>query len=1048
MAWHSPGRAPAFIVGLFLFLPSAAAQESAPPAVDPVSAWADHLADEREEVRSRASGEFNGFDPATCARAAEELASRLRTGNPPGKSRLLSALGRLVPQHLAHREAVEIMSRALSDPDLGMRKVAGQFLGRWGRHAREAVPALVVALPDVDPNVRFYASAALAEMREEASPAVPNLVALLADPEEKIRVRACATLAEIGAAAREALPALGSALEDGSVALRLAAAKTVLRIDAPSERLLNVLRETLKDADPRIRAEGASTIAWMNPSTPLQKELTLAAADPDPSVRAWAILATANLGADAAEVKELPPQTLEEDDLQVRIAVSLVSLLRGGDPAAAIRSLGGILERNPPSAPQTALSFLRGIPRPLRSRLSGAIIPALRAEEEFLKRSAASALFALLPGTDPDESVTGTILSAIDPGEWRTHEHLEGTLLWLAGDGPAHARRLLEALPHANPRVRAAAADLLGRLGRTMVEESIPRLLRALGDSDARVRGAAVKSLGVLAAERPAVYEALQRATTDRDPQVQAWALSAVGRSPIVSLEQVRTLVRRLGSEEHGPNFAATGALGQMVRKNKAAASPLLVAAIPDARGRARVRLVRILVEAKTNWTGAVDVLAEALEDEDEQTRAEVYWTCKVLTLAERAAILPTIAGKLDSVHARDRAMAAEVLRDAAIDGALAGPEGAPLVEAVRAQIPRLVEAARGTDGSRNGGARKTLMCLGASDAAVLSVFEEVLRKGQFDERPEAALALSRAGEPGIARLVEVAADPDERVRCAALHGLGPHLATSESARAAVLRALTDPRSEAKETALSLLARFAAPSPEIFAPVRPFLADPSAAIRRVALLAVLRTGRGIDEIPDLLVNALRDTDETVRGEALRGLLGDPASIASRKRPLEEMLRHADAAVRRGGAFALLGGGEAGDLARSVLREALTGKDPTALIEVYAAMPTIGKAADALLEAFLEDSDPEVTRHALALHVVRTLARGDAARTPMDRILPLLKRDSAGLRAAAARAIGTLRPLSDEAFAALAEAERDPAEEVREAAFEARVGMRRRWPRFR
>jgi len=139
--------------------------------------------------------------------------------------------------------AVPELARALSDPDVQMRRNVAPALGalgsRWfdGSTARVdirgALPALITALEDPDCSVRVWAAQAVGEVGPDAIQAVPALVVLLRNTDVGSRSSACIALHHIGAGAKPALPALETALRDPSSDVRRFAQLAIVRIRTP-----------------------------------------------------------------------------------------------------------------------------------------------------------------------------------------------------------------------------------------------------------------------------------------------------------------------------------------------------------------------------------------------------------------------------------------------------------------------------------------------------------------------------------------------------------------------------------------------------------------------------------------------------------------------------------------------------------------------------------------------------------------------------------------------------------------------------------------------
>lgn len=183
---------------------------------------------------------------ADAARAVEQMRglSMVRRAIAPSD-------GRIDPQeqrraeitddlHRLGAEAIAVLARTLSDPDVQMRRNAALVLinlgGGYSAEAKPklntlgAMPALIGATQDPDHQVRAWAAHALAEIGPPARQAVSALVKLLRDAEEGPRNTACIALGSIGPGAADALPALRDALNDSSADVRGFAQRAIQKI--------------------------------------------------------------------------------------------------------------------------------------------------------------------------------------------------------------------------------------------------------------------------------------------------------------------------------------------------------------------------------------------------------------------------------------------------------------------------------------------------------------------------------------------------------------------------------------------------------------------------------------------------------------------------------------------------------------------------------------------------------------------------------------------------------------------------------------------------
>ena len=106
---------------------------------------------------------------------------------------------------------VDVMDLSIRDQEKGDR---GWGFNNMQDAARDTVPHLIKALSDPELNVRRSAAGALGTMGEATKEAIPHLIKALSDPDLEIRMNAAIALRNVGEAAKEALPELKKLLAD------------------------------------------------------------------------------------------------------------------------------------------------------------------------------------------------------------------------------------------------------------------------------------------------------------------------------------------------------------------------------------------------------------------------------------------------------------------------------------------------------------------------------------------------------------------------------------------------------------------------------------------------------------------------------------------------------------------------------------------------------------------------------------------------------------------------------------------------------------------
>ena len=284
-----------------------------------------------------------------------------------------------------------------------------------------------------------------------------------------------------------------------------------------------------------------------------------------------------------------------------------------------------------------------------------------------------------------------------------------------------HAEAAFRDLEHKDPRVRAQAADALGRAPEEERTRAVLALAHAAVDPHPSVRYAALLSLGELGAEGGVA--AATRALADGEPLVREAATIALGQ-----------IGAGLPDDRRAPIwdalFTALAATAPEVRFQ--AVASLVEAEAPDAAARVR----------------------PLLDDADAKVRAQAATALGDAAGADRDAL----AAHLDDV--------AEVRAEAALALArLSDRRGVPALVALLADRDRALDAAT------------ALATLGAADVPeVASALSALLERFFGDPlvKVRAAEALARAGDPrGKSHLERAARARRDDVRGLAAEALG-----------------------------------------------------------------------------------------------------------------------------------------------------------------------------------------------------------------------------------------------------------------------------------
>ena len=172
----------------------------------------------------------------------------------------------------------------------------------------------------------------------------------------------------------------------------------------------------------------------------------------------------------------------------------------------------------------------------------------------------------------------------------------------------------------AHPMVRAHAATILGRLGTSAGEGSMPALIEALADSDARVRGAATEAIARFGRGAQHAVPALLVNLTDPAPDVRRRTLEAlISIQPPVDTT-VRALRGALSDSIPANRAAAAYMLGELGR-NANPAFEELVSALEDPAPDVRASVVSALAAIRPGDQTSLGLIRQKLQDPDARVR-------------------------------------------------------------------------------------------------------------------------------------------------------------------------------------------------------------------------------------------------------------------------------------------------------------------------------------------------------------------------------------------------------------------------------------------
>ena len=775
-----------------------------------------------------------GFGPA----AVPALRRGLRSGTPKVQACCAQALGLLGP---AAGAAKADLIEALGSTSRAAHKHAIRALGAVAPGDAEAIKALgALRGRPVRESTFFLASLVLADM---GAPAVPELVRAL-DGGEWDRKHAAGALARIGPDAKPAIPALIGVLRDekqrlSSLMVRRAAqalaatgpaaAPAVARLlDDPSQKV----RARAVQAFAELGADAAGTVPFVTALLGHQK----------PAVRAAAAEALSWIGRDARAAAPELTKGLEDEAAEVRRAAAQALAGIGPEAREAVPTLRKLLEDPAPAVRAWAVRALGSVHRepadtvPLfTAALSDVATEVQTAAAEMLARigpdaRAAAPAVARLLRTKRDEAFRKQAIAA---------------LRYMGSSDPA----VLEALARAVPESEEAALALIDRgqeakaavpvlstlLGERKTIRRVTRILLALGRDAAPATDALIDAL-LIEVDRPAGGSIDARHTNAGPVLARIGAPAVPGLVRLLGHENALVRYRALETLEAMEPGEATGAVRGMVAlmtREKHACGPLAC---------------RALAKLGPKAEGAVPALIPLLRHESVETAGHAARTLGSIGAAAKAAVPALRAATKRTDRAKKWGRKHEHLdRWVAVQAhqALAAVTGEPVphVRALLAMARETVslsedpkEAASARDAEREWIADALARIGGPAAAAALRealgdrhwgvrygvAFRALREMGTLDEIPFTTVVREMGGEhdPAVARRL--------------VWDLGPKAKTMAPA---LIRQLRD--DELRWSAVELLRKLGPEARSAVPELVRLLRDPSASHRRTSIVETL-----------------------------------------------------------------------------------------------------------------------------------------------------------------------------------------------------------------
>jgi HEAT repeat protein len=519
------------------------------------------------------------------------------------------------------------LSKALDDPDPGVRAAAASVVGNYGPWVKEAHPALLRHVKDPDRDVRLAVIRALRSSVGDER--VAPLVGVLNDPDPQIRAAAAGSLGVFTGKGRLAVPGLVRALRDEDPSVREAAAGAFVEMSGqvPAPEAVPALLGMLEDDAPQTRTTAAMALGQLGDPRALDALVKRAVDDVDPGVRIASTRAIGGLGPEGGTAFEVLRALLK--DSEVSVAMSAVHSLAavGTDLGAVEGVLRGALGSSSPvvrSAVASALGWLPTISADTVLALAamfgdpGNVMMASTVATSIRRHGprAAPAVPALVEALDgPREAVLDYVVPALQAVGPAAHAALPKLRSLTSGAAqrrlalatavaaisglPEDAARavteaisLLESAPPTDaPDERYKAAYALAALGESARAARGALALRFV-EADTGTRAIFAHALVAIDAEKsPAAWEAIVEAAKSRHD----YAIDALVRAlPARRDEVLPILLAAASADQAWTRTAAVEALGRAGIDSPEVREALL-AARKDPSGPVRTAAARAL---------------------------------------------------------------------------------------------------------------------------------------------------------------------------------------------------------------------------------------------------------------------------------------------------------------------------------------------------------------------------------------------------------------------------------------------------------------------
>jgi HEAT repeat protein len=574
------------------------------------------LDDPDERVRLQAA---RALGKGGALAAVPAMIDWLANPKPEVRSAAATALG-----DIGGTEATAALTRSLSDPDAAVRKDTVRALGAIGSRGNlTVVIALIPRLEDDKADVRQATIEQLEKLGDRR--AVIPLVARFSDTGATVRAAAVRAIGRLGD--RSAVPALIRLMNDPDQNVRMAAVGSLGVLGAVDA--IDALTEQLSSGDDAYRAKVAYALGQI-------------AGAPGSGTAGEDAMRT--LVANLAQAPATRGATKDALRAAGKAAVpALVAHLQGrlpGDPTTAVELLA---EAGDPRATATLAAELeRGrvaIPKVLRALgVTGdpnALVPVLRALSSKDPAIRLAAMEALRPLIGSDARAGDVLIEHLSDEDLEIRV-LAAEYLGLLRFGAATAKLTALAGPGNPTRLRRAAIDALGEIGRPEASKALAGILR---EGPPELHRAAATALSYIA-DPSAISLLVAQADADRGPTrhevVRALGATLRGRPD----DRARELLRKLVSE--GATKVSLAAVGGLAAARNPADAPLLRTLLEQ--GGADRRRAAAWALGELQDTGSIDALMAALSTRDDRLVGDAAWALgQLLAAAPKDARAPAI---------------------------------------------------------------------------------------------------------------------------------------------------------------------------------------------------------------------------------------------------------------------------------------------------------------------------------------------------------------------------------------------------------------------